>query len=79
MYSDKMKGLFSPLDKKYCMYFYYLSFISFCFMLFSIISLILLLTEYQKNKYIIVSNISTIFMLGIGYFSNRLLYTMCIR
>jgi hypothetical protein len=79
MYSDKMKGLFSPLDKKYCMYFYYLSFISFCFMLFSIIGLILLLTEYQKNKYMIASNISTIFMLGIGYFSNRLLYTMCIR
>lgn len=79
MYNEGVKGLFSPLDRKYCMYFYYLSLFSFCLMIFSMISLLFLLFEFQKNKNIIAGNISTILMLGIGYFSNRLLYTMCIR
>lgn len=79
MYSKEINNLFSPLDKKYCMYFYILSVIAFIFILFSLVSLILLLGDYSKHKYVIMSTISSIIMLGLTYFSNRLLYTMCIR
>ena len=71
--------LFSPLDKKYCSYFYFLSVFAFVLMIFSIISLLFLLAEFKMNKYIISNTISSIIMLGIAYFSNRLLYTMCVR
>lgn len=79
MYTQEMKGLFSPLDKKYCMYFYFLSVFAFVLMCFSFISLIILFGDYQKNKFIIMNSVSSVIMLGIAYFSNRLLYTMCIR
>ena len=79
MYSKEINNLFSPIDKKYCMYFYILSVIAFIFILFSLVSLILLLGDYSKHKYVIMSTISSIIMLGLTYFSNRLLYTMCIR
>ena len=72
-------GLFSPLDKKYCLYFYFLSMFAFVLMLFSIMSLFFLLGNFQKNKLIIMNNVSSIIMLGIAYFSNRLLYTMCVK
>ena len=79
MYGQEMKGLFSPLDRKYCMYFYFLSVFAFVLMIFSLISLIFLFGDFQKNKYVIMNSVSSIIMLGIAYFSNRLLYTMCIR
>jgi hypothetical protein len=78
MFND-FGGLFSPLDKKYCMYFYFLSVFAFGFMLFSLINLIFLLGDYRKNKYIVNQTLSSVVMLGIAYFSNRLLYTMCVR
>ncbi len=79
MYSDEIKNLFSPLDKKYCMYFYILSVFSFIFMIISIISMIMLLGDFQKHKFVIMTSTSSIIMLAISYFSNRLLYTMCSR
>ena len=72
-------GLFGPLDKKYCSYFYFLSVFSFVLMVFSIISLIFLLGDVQKHRFVLMNTISSAIMLGIAYFSNRLLYTMCIR
>jgi len=79
MYTQDVKGLFAPLDRKYCMYFYFLSVFAFVLMIFSLISLIFLFGDYQKNKYIIMNSVSSVIMLGIAYFSNRLLHTMCIR
>ena len=79
MYSKEINNLFAPLDKKYCMYFYILSVIAFIFILFSLVSLFFLLGDYSKNKHVIISTLSSILMLGLTYFSNRLLYTMCIR
>ena len=38
---DFLKQLFTPLDKKYCIYFYYISVLSFCFFI-----LILLTTTW---------------------------------
>ena len=79
MYKKEISNLFSPLDKKYCMYFYFLSVFAFIFLIFSIISLIFLLGDFRKHKYVIMNMVSSSLMLGVSYFSNRLLYTMCIR
>ncbi len=79
MYTKEISNLFSPLDKKYCMYFYFLSVFAFIFLIFSIISLIFLLGDFRKHKYVIMNMVSSSLMLGVSYFSNRLLYTMCIR
>ena len=78
MYTQELKGLFAPtLDKKYCMYFFYLSVFAFILMVIAIINSIFLLGNYQKNKFIVMSTLSSAVMLGISYFTNRLLYTMC--
>ncbi len=77
MYGKQFNDLFSPLDKKYCIYFYFLSVFAFVLMIFSIISIIFLLGDFQKHKFVIMNSISSAIMLGIAYFSNRLLYTMC--
>lgn len=79
MYSKEISTLFAPLDKKYCMYFYILSVAAFILLIFSVISLIFLLGDFQKHKYVIMSTVYSSLMLGVSYFSNRLLYTMCIR
>ncbi len=77
MYDKQFNGLFAPLDKKYCVYFYFLSLFAFVLMIFSIISIILLLGDFQKHRYVIMNSVSSAIMLGIAYFSNRLLFTMC--
>ena len=77
MYGKGFNGLFSPLDKKYCIYFYFLSLFAFVLMIFSLISIVFLLGDFQKHRFTIMHSISSTLMLGIAYFSNRLLYTMC--
>lgn len=77
MYGKEFNGLFAPLDKKYCIYFYFLSVFAFVLMIFSLISIVFLLGDFQKHRFIIMNSLSSAFMLGIAYFSNRLLYTMC--
>ena len=79
MYNTDFGGLFGPLDRKYCSYFYFLSVFAFILMIFSIVSLIFLLGDFQRHRYVIMNTISSAIMLGIAYFSNRLLYTMCVR
>ena len=79
MYAKEISSLFSPLDKKYCMYFYFLSVMAFIFLIFSVISILFLLADYNKHKYVIMSSVSSALMLALSYFTNRLLYTMCIR
>lgn len=77
MYGKQFNGLFSPLDKKYCVYFYFLSLFAFVLMISTIITIIFLLGDFQKNRFVIMNSVSSAVMLGIAYFSNRLLYTMC--
>ncbi len=77
MYEKQFNGLFAPLDKKYCIYFYFLSVLALILMFFSVISIIFLLGDFQKHKYVIMNSLSSMIMLGISYFSNRLLFTMC--
>jgi phage-related holin len=71
--------LFGPLDRKYCTYFLFLSIISFVLMLISAGNLLFMLVESKKNWYHITQTFNALLMLGISYFSNRLLNTMCVR
>jgi len=77
---NSFKDLFTPLDKKYCNYFYYLSVITY----FISISIVLLLVyslffHSKKIDFIMCLNsISIIISSFLSYFVNRLLYSMCV-
>jgi hypothetical protein len=75
------KDLFTPLDKKYCNYFYYLSVISYCFFIFMVLSLIWGLIFHNKkfDLYICLNSISMIISTFLVYFVNRLMYSMCVK
>lgn len=69
--------LFSPLDKKYCLYFYYLSIFAFAFIIITIISFmwIGISNKLGMKHYIHMIYLALIYF--VFYFQNRLLYSMC--
>jgi hypothetical protein len=72
-----MNTLYGPLPQKYCLYFYVMSVILF-------LSFLLLLGKFLWNMFK-KKELSNIFHANlmittlIGYFTNRLLYTMCVN
>jgi hypothetical protein len=76
-----LESLFQPLTKKSCNYFYFFSVVGL--MLMIVFILILLVTFLRNYKKMDVKMIINIFAMIINsfllYFSNRLLYTMCIK
>jgi hypothetical protein len=79
MYS--FNDLFSPLDKKYCYYFYYLSVISYFIFVFATLSFVWsLMFHYNKlNLHITLNLISVIISTFLAYFVNRLMYSICLK
>jgi len=79
MYS--FNDLFTPLDKKYCNYFYYLSVITYCFFIFMILTLVWSLLFHSKKLdiYICINSVSIIISSFLAYFVNRLMYSMCVK
>lgn len=75
------KDLFTPLDKKYCNYFYYLSVIAYFIFIFMVLSLIWgLIFNYKKyDLYLFLNYISLIISTFLSYFVNRLMYSMCVN
>ena len=75
------KDLFTPLDKKYCNYFYYMSVITYCFFIFMIILLLWSLMFHSKkiDMYSGLNFISLIINTFLTYFVNRLMYSMCVE
>jgi hypothetical protein len=75
------KDLFTPLDKKYCNYFYYLSVITYFVFIFMVLSLIYGLVFHSKkiDLYIRLNSISVIISTFLMYFVNRLMYSMCVK
>ena len=71
---------FRPLSKKWCNYFYFFSvffFVLFCFSLVGMLFTIIL--KYKKINFMIIINFILILMNAfIGYFVNRLLYSVCV-
>ena len=76
-----LESLFQPLTKKSCNYFYFFSVAGLILMIVFI--LILLVSMLRNYKKIDIKMIINIFAMIINsfllYFSNRLLYTMCIK
>lgn len=72
-----LNNTFSPLGKDYCDYFYWLSVINFIFLLYIVFTL-LFKFFFDKKK----DGLLNIFLVSlptlIGYFVNRLLYSMCV-
>ena len=46
---NSFKDLFTPLDKKYCNYFYYMSVITYCFFILMILMLAWCLVFHSKK------------------------------
>lgn len=78
---NPFKELFTPLDKKYCIYFYYLSVISYFLFIFIIIGLVFKIFFHSKktDSYIFINSISMLISTFLTYFVNRLMYSMCVK
>ena len=78
---NSFKDLFTPLDKKYCNYFYYMSVITYCFFILMILMLAWCLVFHSKkvDLYSCLNSISLIISTFLAYFVNRLMYSMCVK
>lgn len=76
-----LKDLFIPLDKKYCIYFYYISVISFGFFILILLTTIWCLAFETKkiNLIFCMNSVSLMISTFLGYFVNRLMYSMCVK
>lgn len=73
-------GLFGPLDRQYCLYFYYVSVIGLLLTALSLVSLVGYLLKAKKKEPV---NVFNILLISISYFfmylSSRIIYTMCVK
>lgn len=76
---DVLDTLFGPVSKKYCIFFYYYSIICFIFYMIAVIGVVTYGIKHSKGAYFYVFSmvVSSIYL--IGYFQNRLLFSMCAR
>ena len=76
-----MKDIFGPLGKENCDYFYFFSVAGFIMMImFIIITLLFIVRYYKKLNFPMLMNfVAMIVNSFLLYFSNRLLYTMCVK
>ena len=77
--NDLLDTFFGPLNKNSCIYFLLLTIIFFAVLLFALIIEIIYVIKNIKNLNIrtFINTILIFFNLFIGYFVNRILYTMC--
>lgn len=71
--------LFSPLDRKYCIYFYYLSVLGFILLMFLILSSLYIGLTSKNSGVFGYQMIMVALGYAIFYFQNRLLYSMCVN
>jgi hypothetical protein len=74
--SDLMNKLYGPLPVKYCLYYYILSIITFLSFLVALGNLLLNLIR-RKIDGTVILQLNLIIITFVGYFTNRLLYSMC--
>ena len=70
-------SFFAPLDGTYCDYFYYLSIINFILLLYIFFTALYIFFFEKKRDslfHVILVSLPTF----VGYFTNRLLYSMCV-
>ncbi len=74
--SDLMNMLYGPLPVKYCLYYYIMSVIMFLSFIIVLGNLLFNLIR-RKSDGTMILQLNLIITIFIGYFTNRLLYSMC--
>jgi hypothetical protein len=74
--TNLMNTLYGPLPVKYCLYYYILSIITFLSFLVALGNLLLNLIR-RKIDGTVILQLNLIIITFVGYFTNRLLYSMC--
>lgn len=75
--SELFTKQFTPLNRKYCDYFYYLSVINFIFLVYIILAGLYTLV-FDKKKDGLFNILLVTLPTFVAYFTNRLLYSMCV-
>lgn len=76
--SQLMNTLYGSLSAKYCIYFYIMSIISFLTFVFLLGTLLIKLFSRKMENTNVLLQVNLLISLFIGYFTNRLLYSMCV-
>lgn len=74
-----LDALFGPVSKTYCSFFYYYSIICFIFYMMAVIGMITYGIKHSKGASYYAFSIVASSIYLIGYFQNRLLFSMCTR
>ena len=74
--SDLMNMLYGPLPVKYCLYYYIMSVIMFLSFIVVLGNLLFNLIR-RKTDGTMILQFNLVITIFIGYFTNRLLYSMC--
>jgi hypothetical protein len=74
-----LEGIFSPLSKEYCIWFYYLQMIGFIFLVVILLLTLYALTSGKPKKDMMFASFMMILTYAVFYFQNRLLYSMCVK
>lgn len=75
--NNSFMSVFSPLSGEYCNYFYYLTVLNFISLLYILLSALFIFFFEKKRE-----NLFQVMLVAlptfIGYFTTRLLYSMCV-
>jgi len=79
-----LEGIFTPLNKEYCLWFYYLQIIGFIFLVIILLSSLFVILGIGKSKgkdkaKVIGGLFIMILTYGVFYFQNRLFYSICTK
>lgn len=78
-----LEGIFSPLSKDYCLWFYYLQIIGFIFLVIILLTSLFLIvgndTKKKEKGKLLGGLFIMIMTYGIFYFQNRLFYSICTK
>ena len=76
---DILDTLFGPVSKKYCSLFYVFSIICFLFYFIAVFASITYGIKHSKGSMFYLTTFIVTNIYIIGYFKNRLLFSMCTR
>lgn len=78
-----LEGIFSPLSKDYCLWFYYLQIIGFIFLVIILLTSLFIIvgadTKKKEKGKLLGGMFIMIMTYGIFYFQNRLFYSVCTK
>lgn len=72
-----LMSAFAPLGSEFCDYFYYLAVLNFIILLYILLSALYVFL-FEKEKKSIFNILLVSLPTFLGYFTNRLLYSICI-